>query len=87
MVARGYTQECRLDYWETFSPVVKPMTIHTVLSVAVSNGWQLRQLDVSNVFLNGDLEENVYMVQPPGFEDKWFPNYVFHLHKSLYGLN
>ena len=75
-----------MDYIKTFSPVVKPLTIRTVLSLAISRGWVLRQLDVSNAFLNGDLQETVYMVQPQGFIDKQHPTSVCKLHKSLYGL-
>ncbi|GKE61842.1 ribonuclease H-like domain-containing protein [Tanacetum coccineum] len=58
-----------VDFDETFSPVVKPSTIHTVLSLAVSRKWPIHQLDVKNAFLNGDLSETVYMHQPPGFVD------------------
>jgi hypothetical protein len=54
--------------------------------VVVSRGWHLRQLDVQNTFLHGNLEEDVYMRQPPGFEDKSMPNYVCKLDKALYGL-
>jgi hypothetical protein len=69
-----------------FSPVVKFSIIRSVLSVAVSQGWSLRQLDVQNTFLHGVLEEDVYMKQPPGFEDPSKPNYHCKLDKALYGL-
>nr|GEX53385.1 ribonuclease H-like domain-containing protein [Tanacetum cinerariifolium] len=75
-----------VDFDETFSPVVKPATIHTVLSLAVSRKWPIHQLDVKNAFLNGDLSETVYMHQLPGFVDVMFPNHVFRSQRSLYGL-
>ncbi|GJQ97616.1 ribonuclease H-like domain-containing protein [Tanacetum coccineum] len=58
-----------VDFDETFSPVIKPATIHTVLSLVVSRQWPIHQLAVKNAFLNGDLSETVYMHQPPGFVD------------------
>jgi histone deacetylase 1/2 len=86
LVAKGYKQRYGIDYGDTFSPVVKPATIRVVLFLAVSRGWNLRQLDVSNAFLHGHLEEDVYMRQPRGYEDRNFPGYVCILDKALYGL-
>ena len=86
LVANGKSQQAGVDYDETFSPVVKPATIRMVLNLAVSRGWELRQLDVKNAFLHGTISETIYMHQPPGFVDKSKPHHVCKLNKALYGL-
>ncbi|GJS49008.1 ribonuclease H-like domain-containing protein [Tanacetum coccineum] len=86
LVTNERNQQQGIDCDETFSPVVKPATISTVLSLAVSRNWPIHQLDVKNAFLYGHLSETVYMRQPPGFIDPNKPNYVCHLQRSLYGL-
>ncbi|KAG8496312.1 hypothetical protein CXB51_009046 [Gossypium anomalum] len=87
LVVKCYLQEAGIDFHETFSPVVKPTIIRVVLALAVKFGWQLRQVDINNAFLNGNLSEEIYMVQPPGFEQQHGgPNLVCRLKKALYGL-
>ncbi|KAM0042542.1 putative RNA-directed DNA polymerase [Helianthus debilis subsp. tardiflorus] len=86
LVVNGKSQTVGIDCHETFSPVVKPATIRTVLSLAVSRQWPIHQLDVKNAFLHGNLDKTVFMFQPPGFVDKTHPDFVCRLRKSLYGL-
>jgi hypothetical protein len=86
LVAKGFKQRYEIDYEDTFSLVVKPATIRVILSLVVSQRWSLRQLDVQNAFLHGILEEDVYMKQPPGYEDKLQPYHICKLDKAIYGL-
>jgi hypothetical protein len=85
-VLHGFTQWPDIDYDETFSHVVKPATVCTVLSLALERSWPVHQLDVKNVFLHGTLTETVYCSQPTGFVDSSRLNLVCRLNKSLYGL-
>eukprot|EP00261_Vitis_vinifera_P039164 XP_019080407.1 PREDICTED: uncharacterized protein LOC109123862 [Vitis vinifera] len=86
LVAKGFHQQAGFDFTETFSPVVKPSTVRVVFTIALSRNWAIKQLDVNNAFLNGDLQEEVFMQQPQGFIDEQNPNLVCRLHKALYGL-
>lgn len=86
LVAKGFNQVAGEDYSETFSPVVKPTTVRLLLAFAVSQGWSMRQLDVHNAFLNGQVSEDIYMKQPPGYVHPTLSSHVCKLEKSLYGL-
>jgi hypothetical protein len=85
-VLRGFTQRPGIEFDEMFSPVVKPATVWTILSLALSSNWPIHQLDVKNVFLHKTLSETVYCSQPSDFEDSASPQHVCRLNKSLYGL-
>ncbi|RVX06246.1 Copia protein [Vitis vinifera] len=78
LVARGFTQSYGIDYQETFCSCTKLNTIRILLSLAVNQDWCLQQLDIKNAFLNGDLEEEVYMEIPPGFEESMAKNQADH---------
>jgi hypothetical protein len=67
-VAKGLHQQPGIDYDETYSPVIKPITVRTVLSIAISAGWAIQQIDIQNGFLHGNLSKDVFMIQPPGFQ-------------------
>ncbi|KAM2306236.1 hypothetical protein ACFXTH_025703 [Malus domestica] len=86
LVAKGYTQTFGVDYQETFAPVAKMNTIRVLLSLAANFDWPLKQFDVKNAFLHGDLEEEVYMELPPGYEVQNKAGKVCRLRKALYGL-
>ena len=86
LVAKGFTQTYGIDFQETFAPVAKLNTIRVLLSLAANLDWNLHQLDVKNAFLNGDLEEEVYMEIPPGLKLSSSNDLVCKLQKSLYGL-
>ena len=86
LVAQGYRQEEGIDYDETFAPVARLEAIRLFLAYASFKGFKLYQMDVKSAFLNGDLQEEVFVEQPPGFEVYKHPNHVYFLHKALYGL-
>ncbi|KAK1618640.1 hypothetical protein QYE76_024157 [Lolium multiflorum] len=86
LVAQGYSQVEGVDFGETFAPVARLESIRILLAFASHHGFKLQQMDVKSAFLNGPLHEEVYVKQPPGFEDPHFPNHVFKLKKALYGL-
>lgn len=86
LVARGFEQFAGVDYLETFSPVIKSSTIRFVFFLAATRHWYIQQLDINNVFLNGLLEDKIFITQPQGFEDATCPDHVCRLKKSFYGL-
>ncbi|GKA36867.1 retrovirus-related pol polyprotein from transposon TNT 1-94 [Tanacetum coccineum] len=86
LVAQGYNQQEGIDYDETYAPVARLESIRILLAIACANDFKLYQMDVKSAFLNGFINEEVYVAQPPGFIDFQKPNYVYKLKKALYGL-
>ena len=86
LVAKGYAQTYGVDYSDTFSLVAKMTYVRLFISLSATHNWDLHQLDIKNVFLYGDLQEEVYMEQPPGFVAQGESGKVCRFRKSLYGL-
>jgi hypothetical protein len=86
LVAKGYSQVKGLDFDETHAPVARLESIRILLAYATYHGFKLYQMDVKSAFLNGPIKEEVYVEQPPDFEDSEYPNHVYKLSKALYGL-
>lgn len=86
LFVKGFNQEEGVDYFHTFSLVVKPSTVCFVISIALSKRWSIHQLDINNAFLSDDLHETIYMEQPKGFLYPAFPLYVCKLNKYIYRL-
>ena len=86
LVAKGYKQKYGIDYEEIFAPVARLDTVRLLIALAAHHNLKLYQLDVKTAFLNGILEEEVYIHQPEGFEIEGEENKVYRLKKALYGL-
>jgi hypothetical protein len=86
LVAKGYMQWPGVDYNEVFTPVARMETVHPLLALAAHRGWAVHHMDVKSAFLNGDLQEEVYVHQPPGFADDKNQHGVLRLRRALYGL-
>jgi hypothetical protein len=86
LVSQGFSQKEGIDYEETFAPVARLEAIRILLAFSVTKGFKLHQMDVKSAFLNGVLEEEVYLRQPLGFESEKYPHRVYKLRKALYGL-
>ena len=86
LVAKGYTQKEGIDYFDTYSPVSRITSIRTLIAIASLNNMEIHQMDVKTAFLNGELDEEIYMEQPEGFVVQGQENKVCKLVKSLYGL-
>ena len=85
LVAKGFSQRPGFDFNEVFAPTFRQSAIHLILALAAAEDLHLRSINISSAFLNGDLEEDIYMKQPEGFHELG-PEYVCKLKKSLYGL-
>lgn len=86
LVAKGYVQQQAIDFEEPFAPVTRLETVRLFLAVVAKNGWEVHHLDVKSAFLNGELLEDVYVIQPDGFVKEGQEHMVYKLFKALYGL-
>ena len=85
-VARGFSQVEGVDYEETFAPMARYTSIRSIISIAAKMGWKIHQMDVKTAFLNGFIQEEVYIEQPQSFEVHGKESHVCRLKKALYGL-
>jgi hypothetical protein len=85
LVAQGYNQKEGIDYEETFAPVARLEAIRILLAFSVAKGFKLYQMDEKSAFLNGFLEDEVYVRQPPGFESVEFPHRVYKMGRPCMG--
>ncbi|CAM8953275.1 unnamed protein product [Rhodiola kirilowii] len=86
LVSKAYKQRYGIDYDEVFAPVARVDTIRLLTAIAAQNQWKIYQMDVKSAFLNGYLEEEVYIDQPPGYVQRGHEDKVYKLKKALYGL-
>lgn len=86
LVAKGYVQRAGVDFDEVFAPVARLDSVRLLMAIAAQQSWEVHHLDVKSAFLNGELAEEVYVVQPPGFIKEGEDSKVLRLHKALYGL-
>jgi hypothetical protein len=86
LVAKWYVQQQGVDYDEVFAPVARMESIRVLLAIAAQEGWFVHHMDVKSAFLHGELKEEVYVQQPPGFLAAGHEGKVLKLHKALYGL-
>jgi hypothetical protein len=86
LVAKDYAQVAGFNFEETIAPVARLESIRILLAYAAHHSFKLFQMDVKSAFLNGPIKEEVYMEQPPGFEDDRYPDHIYKLSKALYGL-
>ena len=86
LVVKGYNQQEGIDFDETFAPVARLEPIRILVAFAAYMGFRLYRMDVKCAFLNGTLHEDVYVEQPPRFDNPEYSNHVFKLDKALYGL-
>ena len=86
LVAKGYSQKYEIDYDEIYAPVARFDSIRILIAIAAQFNWCLHRLDVKSAFLNGTTEEDIYVIQPEGYEKKGKESFVLKLTKALYGL-
>jgi len=86
LVAKSFNQEEGIDFGETYAPMARLEVVRLLLAYTCMNGFKLHQMDVKSACLNGYIDEEVYVSQPPRFEDHKYPDHVFKLKKALYGL-
>ena len=86
LVAQGFSQCKGIDYSETFAPVVKSASLHVFLAICAHHGWQIQQMDIKSAYLNGVINEDIYMWQPKGYKETGAENKLAKLKKGLYVL-